>query len=178
MLTCTESQGHSQRPSGKTAGANGLDEQPRDVPMPQGDDPTRFNWRVDLRDNTYKYERLVWPVGSDEQAGGKDTPHRTIATLNLQPIRLPTRWSDEPLSIGGGPDRGNPAIREHTRYMGPADSPVSHHNIWDRAVTQLMGYTASSVYDGGGERVPETPQDIHEGRSCGTQPKAGTSSSV
>jgi len=117
--------GAQPTPPGETLGANEPDTQPSDVLAPQGDYPEGFNWRVDLRDNTYKYERLVGPVGSAEQAGGRDTPFRTTATLNLQPIRLLTRWSDEPLGNRGGCDRGGPATREDTRLLGPADSPVS-----------------------------------------------------
>jgi len=165
-------------PPGETPDAKGPDTQPSDVPTPQVDYPERFDWRVDLIDNTYKYERLVGLVGSAEQAGGRDTPFRTTATLNLQPIRLLTHWSDEPLGSGGGFDRGSPVTREYTRFSGHADSPVFHNNYWDWAVTQPTGATVSSVYDGGGERVPETPQDVNEESSCVTQSKGCTSSRV
>jgi len=173
----TSDDNHTNRKSGAqpmppkgTLGANGPDAQASDVSAPQGDDPERFDWQVDLRDNTYKYERLVEPVGSAEQAGGRNSPFRTTATLNLQPMRLLTCWSDELIGSGGAFDRGRPAIREDTQYLGPADSPVSHNNLWDWAVTPPTGNTASSVYDGGRERLPETPQNGTEERSCVTQP--------
>jgi len=106
----------------------------------------------------------VWPVGSAEQAGGRDTPFRTTASLNLQPIRLLTGRSNEPLGGGVFFDRGSPVIMEYTWHPGSADSPVSHNNYWDQAVTQPTGNTASSVYDGGGERIPETPPDVNDER--------------
>jgi len=105
------------------------------------------------------------PVGSAEQAGEKDTPFRTTATLNLQPTGLLTRWTNESQSSGKGLDRGSPAIREDTLFLGPADSPVSHTNLWEwdtLAVTPSTGDTSSSVYDGGGERIPETPPDVND----------------
>jgi len=101
------------------------------------------------------------PVGPDEQTGRRDTPFRTTATLNLQPVRILTRWSDKPLGSGGGLDKGSQAVREDTRFRGQADSPISHNNIWDRAVAQPTCDTPSGVYDGGGERVPETPREVH-----------------
>jgi len=177
MLTHTESQ-EQPTPPGETPGADGPNAQHSNVLAPHGDYSEGFDWRVDLRDNTYKYERLGGPVGSPEQAGGRDTPFRTTATLNLQSIRLLRRWSDEPLSNRGGFYRESPATREDRRYLGPADSPVSHTNLWEWAVTQHRGDKSSSVYDGGGERIPETPQDMNVERVYVTQPKGDTSSSV
>jgi len=101
-------------PLGEEAGANGLDAQPRrDVSTPQGDNPTRFDWRVDLRDNTYKYERLVEPVGSAEQARGRDTPFRTTARLNLHTGQT------------------NPKVVEGA-LAGGARRSGSTHSIWDQ----------------------------------------------
>jgi len=117
-------------------------------------------------------------VGSAEQAGRRDTPFKTTTILNLQPIRLWTRWSDELLGGRRGLDRKRPAAREDTLYLGPADSPVSHNNVWDRAVTQPKRDTASSVYDSGCERVPDTPRDANDEHHCVPQPKSNTSSSV
>jgi len=56
-------------------------------------------------------------------------PFRTMATLNLQPIRLLTQ--------------------EDTRFLEPADSPISHTNLWEWEATQHKGDTLSSVYDCG-----------------------------
>jgi len=46
-------------PPGETPDDKGPSTQPSEVPTPQGDHPERFDWRVDLKDNAYKYERLV-----------------------------------------------------------------------------------------------------------------------
>jgi len=54
----------------ETSGAIGPDTQPGDVSTPQGDGPERFDWRVDLRDNTYKCERLIEPGGPAEHTRG------------------------------------------------------------------------------------------------------------
>jgi len=72
--------GAQSTPLGETAGTNGPDAQPRDVSTHQGDNPTRFAWRVDLRNKAYRYEKLVEPGGPAEQAGGSDTPPRTTFT--------------------------------------------------------------------------------------------------
>jgi len=104
----------------------GPNEQLRDVTLLQGDNTAMFDWRVDLQDNNYKYDRLVEPVGHTEQRGGRRTPHSTTATLNLQPIRLLRCWSDD------GIDRPSQTPRESTPWRGKTDSPVSHHNLWNR----------------------------------------------
>jgi len=143
----------------ETPDANGPDAQPRDVPTPQRDHPERLDWRVDLADNAYKYERLVEQGGSAEQTTEGNTSFRTTATLNLQPIKLLTRWLDELPGSGGGFDRESSATWEHTRCLGSTDSPVSHHNSWNRAEVRPRCDTPASVYDGGGQRVPETPPD-------------------
>jgi len=54
-----------------------------------------YNWRVDLTDNTYKYDRLVELAGPTDRPGRRDTPFKTTATLNLQPIRTLTYWVDD-----------------------------------------------------------------------------------
>jgi len=145
-------------------GATEPDTLPANASTLQRPVPRRFDWQVNLRDNTYNYERLVETGGSVEHAGGRNTSFKTTATLNLQPIRLLTRWSEELLGGRGGIDRGRPATREDTLYLGPADSPLSHNSVRDRAVTQPKGDTASSVYDSGGERVPDTPQNVNDGK--------------
>jgi len=131
--------GAQPTPPGEMPDANGPDAQPSDVSPPQGDYLERFDWRVDLQDNTYKYERLVGPVGSAEQAGERDTPFRTTATLNLQPIRLLMRWLDDPSDNRGGFDRGSTASRGDTRFLGQADSPISHTNLWEWARDPTQG---------------------------------------
>jgi len=137
-------------PLGETPDANGPDAQLRGASPPHGDQPERFDWRVDLRDSTYKYDRLVEPVGPAEQRVGRDTPFITTATLNLQPIRLLRCWSDETLGSRGGHDKESQAPRESTPWRGQTDSPVSHHNSWDRAEVRPQCDTPVSVYDGGG----------------------------
>jgi len=148
-------------PLGETPDVNEPDAQPRDASTFQREHPERFDWQVDLRDNTYKYERLVEPVGSAEQAGRRHTPFRTTATLNLQSIGLLTRWSDESRGSGGGFYKGSLAPREDTRFRRQADSPIPHNNIWERAAAQYTCDTPSGVYDGGGKRVLETPPEAH-----------------
>jgi len=100
---------------------------------------------------------------------------RTTSTLNLQPIRLLTSWPDEPPGSRGDLDSGRPAKREDILCLEPTDSPVSPTNLWDRAVTQLA---ALSVCNSGGERVPKTPPNVNEERSCVTQYRGDTSSRV
>jgi len=128
--------GAQPTPLEETLGATGPNTQPRDVLTPQGHGPERFVWRVDLRDNTYKYERLMEPEGPAEHTRGKnpDTPFRTPITQDLKHIRLMTRWSDELLGGRWGLDQGSSALREDTRWRGQDDSPVSHNNVWDRVV--------------------------------------------
>jgi len=173
--------GAQPTPLGSTLDATGPDAQPRDVPTPQGDYPAKFDWRVDLKDNTYKYDRLVEPAGSAERARRRNTPFRTTATLNLQPIRILTRWPDESLGSGGGFDKGSQAFREDTRFRGQADSPIPYNNTWERAVAQPTCDTSSGVYNGGGERVPETPPEVHREtakKHYVVQPPQDTSSGV
>jgi len=51
-------------PLESTPDATGLDAQPRDAPTPQGDYSAKFDWRVDLKDSTYKYDRLEGASGA------------------------------------------------------------------------------------------------------------------
>jgi len=111
---------------GATSDTRGFNEQPSDVTLLQGDHTARFDGRVNLKDNNYKYDRLVEPVGHTEEKGGIPTSHKTTATLNLQPIRLLQCWSDDAI------DRPSHTPRESTPWQGHTDSPVSHHNLWDR----------------------------------------------
>jgi len=108
--------GAQPTPLGETTGTLGPDEQPSDFTLLQGDHTARFDWRVDLRDNTYKYDRLMEPVGPAEQSVGSDTAVRTNATLNLQPIRLTRCWSDDTLGSRRGHDRQSHAPRESTPW--------------------------------------------------------------
>jgi len=66
-----------------TSDTHGPNEQPSDLTLFQGDNTVRFNWRVDLKDNNYKYDRLVEPVGHTEQRGQRHTSLRATAALNL-----------------------------------------------------------------------------------------------
>jgi len=170
-------------PPGEALASDGPETQPRDVSTPHGHGPERFDWRVDQRDNTYKYEKLLEPEGPAEHTRGKDPdmPFSTPVTQDLQHIRLLTRWSDKLLGSRWGLDKGSSALREDTRFQGQADSPVSHNNFWDRAVVQPSCDTSSSVYDGGGEHVPETPLDVDRATAKKyyvVQPTRVTSSSV
>jgi len=45
------------------------DAQPRDDPTHQGEYLAELDWRVDLKDNMYRYNRLVQPVGHAEETG-------------------------------------------------------------------------------------------------------------
>jgi len=149
--------GAQPTPLKETTGSVGPDTHPRDIPMPHGHSPERFDWRVELGDNTHRYERLVAPEGPAEHTRrGPDTLFRTTVTLDLQPLRLLTCWSDELLSSRGGPSEGGKAPREDTRGREQTDSPVSHNNFWERAEVQPRG---NSVYDGGGPHVPKTPPE-------------------
>jgi len=56
---------------GVMLGATGPDTQPGNVSTPHGHGPERLYWRVDLRDNTYKYERCRDPEGRAEHARGE-----------------------------------------------------------------------------------------------------------
>jgi len=87
----------------------GLSEQPRDVTPPK-EDTVRFDWRVDLRDHSLRYDSLVEQTG--QRGGGQ------AATRDLR------CWSDD--------DRTAPGQRKITPWRGRLDSPVSHHNLWDR----------------------------------------------
>jgi len=128
----------------------------------QGDNTVRYNWRADLTDNTYKYDKLVEPLGPDR----KDTP--VTSTVNLQPIRALTSWIDE---IHG--KRGDAARGRHR-----ADSPISHHNSWERVATHHTNDTPSGVYDGGVACVPETPTEKGNERPSVARPKGDTQSGV
>jgi len=137
-----------------------------------------YNWRVDLTDNTYKYYRLVEPPGPTDRPERRDTPFRTTTTLNLQPIRTLTCWVDEIPGSGGDVDTGKPSVRDATRLRGQADSPISHHNRWERATARPKCDIPSGVYDGCGERAPETPTEKRDDGSGVTQPKCDTLSGV
>jgi len=64
--------GAQPTPLGETTGTLGPDEQPSDVTLFQGDHTARFDWRVDLRDNTYKYDRLMEPAGPAERLQNRE----------------------------------------------------------------------------------------------------------
>jgi len=109
----------------------GPNEQPRDVTLLQGD-TARFEWRVDLKDNSYKYDSLVKPVGHTEQREGRHT-----ATRNLR------CWSDDDID---GPGQ---TPRESTPWRGLTDSPVSQHNLWYSKEVRQQCDTPVGAYDGG-----------------------------
>jgi len=152
-------------PLGEATGTLGPDEWPSNVTLLQGDHTARFDWRVDLRNNTYIYNRLVEPVGPTDQRVGSEMAVKTTAFLNLQPIRLLRCWLDETIGSGGGHDRRSHAPREGTPWQGQTDSPVSHPNLWDRARVRPLCDTLVSVYDGGGESIPETPPNRNNERT-------------
>jgi len=144
--------------SERSSDTQGLNEQPRDVTVGQ-EDTARFDWRVDLKDNSYKYDSLVEPclVESERQAATRD-------------LRC---WSDD--------DRAAPGQtpRESTPWRGRIDCPVSHHNLWDREEVQLqcdtpgmqvtVGPGATSRREcmmGGGERITEIPPQRPITRAC------------
>jgi len=135
-----------------------------------------YNWRADPTDNTYKYDRIIEPPGPTDRTERRDTPFKTTATLNQQPIRTLTYWVDEIQGSGGDVDTRKQAARDTTRLRRQADSRISHHNRWDQAATQPKCDTPSGVYDGGGERVPETPIQRSDDGPGVTRPKCDTPS--
>jgi len=70
-LDLNERQGHEG-----SSDTQGLNEQPRDVTLLQ-DNTARFDWRVDLKDNSYKYDSLVEPVEHTGRGGDIRPPHGT-----------------------------------------------------------------------------------------------------
>jgi len=122
----------------------------------------RYNWRADLANNTYRYDKLVEPRGLE----GREKP--TTITGNLQPIRALTHWINEIHGRGGDAARGRPL----------ADSPISNHNSWERVPTHPTYDTPLGVYDGGGAYVPETPMETSEERPGVAQPKFDTQTGV
>jgi len=83
--------GAQPTPPGETPGANGPDAQPRDVSMLQGDDPARFDWRVDLKDNSYKYDSLGEPVGTPNREGGDIQLHGTCSLYGCRGVGRMTK---------------------------------------------------------------------------------------
>jgi len=120
--------GAQPTPLEETLGATGPDTQPGDVSTPHGHGPERFDWRVDLRDNIYKYESLREPEGPAEKTRGRDaaTPYGAPIDQDPKHGRPPMRWLDELLGSGWGLGMGHQTPRED----------VSHHNFWDRAEVQ------------------------------------------
>jgi len=128
----------------------GLRAQFRDVALPEEDCMVKYDWRVDLKDSSYRYDRLVEPVGHTGQHEGQTL---TMVRMDLR------RWSeDQPRANTSGGER--------------ADSPVSHNNLWDReevrsrcdtqgAAGNSGGTTrcdtSSRMYDGGGDLTLVTP---------------------
>jgi len=90
--------GHREAGAQPTA----TDETPdrNDIYTGQREHAAMYNWRVDLTDNRYKYDRLLEPAGPTEGPGKRDTPFRITPTLNLQPIRTLTYWADKPPGSG------------------------------------------------------------------------------
>jgi len=76
----------------------------------------------------------------------------------LQPVRTLTNWIDD---IHG---RGGDAVRRRRL----ADSPISHHNSWERVPTYPTCATPPGVYDSGGTLV-ETGAKRTGGDQCNTQ---------
>jgi len=71
-----------------------LTEQPRDDTRRQ-EDTARFDWRVDLKDSSYRYDSLVETVGHTGQHGEVRPPHGTLSvglmTTGLHQVRRPGR---------------------------------------------------------------------------------------
>jgi len=125
--------------------------QTRDDPRPR-EGTAELDWRVELRDHSLGYDSLTEPGGNTGQRGGG----RTI-TSNLR------GWPDDDKTA---PD---PRQRECSQWRGRIDSPISHHNLWDREKPgdpkewacdgggTPRGDTSSRVYDGGGDLTLVTP---------------------
>jgi len=108
------------------------------IHMDTDEEPSVVPPRVDtagyhLRSDTSRDDTLVQPPGPDSD--------KQVTTAGkLQPVRTLTNWIDD---IHG---RGGEAVRRRRL----ADSPISHHNSWERVPTHPTGDTLSGVYDGGG----------------------------
>jgi len=150
----TEQQGNMNMNTVDTKPAWPVESTPNDRRPDQQSGPDQqinsdqYNWRVDLTDNTYRYDKRVELPALAE----RETP--ASATGNLQPIRALTHWMDEIHGKGG----------EATRGRQLADSPISHYNSWERVPTHPTYDTPSGVYDGGGASAPETPMETCEWR--------------
>jgi len=135
------------------------DEEPSDVP--QRDNTAGYNWRADLTDNTYRFDKLV-------QHSGPDGDKQVTTTGKLQPIQTLTHWINEIHGRGGDIVPG--------RRL--ADSPISHHNTWERVASHSTYDTPSGVYHGGGACVFETPTAKSNGRHSAAGPTGDPQSGV
>jgi len=69
----------SAGPREAKSNSQGPNEQPRDVTVLQRNNAAKFDWRVDLKDNHYRYDRLVEPVQTPNREGGDIQPHGTCS---------------------------------------------------------------------------------------------------
>jgi len=122
----------------------GLSEPLRDITLPKEGTAT-FDWRVDLRDHSLRYDSLVEPMGHTGQRGRGQAVTRELRC-----------WPDD--------DRTAPVQkqRESTPWRGQIDSPVSHHNLWDReGVTRCD--TPGGAGDSGGQSRCDTSPRVYDG---------------
>jgi len=64
----------------------------------------------------YRYDRLVQPVGHPEETGRRDKPYSATVSLNMQPMKILTRWFDELPDSAGTFDRESLVSREYAQY--------------------------------------------------------------
>jgi len=83
-------------------------------------------------------------------------------------MRTLTHWIND---IHG---RGRDIVPGHRH----ADSPISHHNTWERVPTHPTYDTSSGGHDGGGAGVPATPIERSEGKHDMARPTGDPQSGV
>jgi len=126
-------------------------EEPSDVPL--RDKAAGPGWRTDLTDNTCRYDTL-----QRAQHSGPEGDQQATTAGNAKLERTLKHWIND---IHG---RGGDAVSRRRL----SDSPISHHNSWERVPTHPTWDTPSGVYDGGG--TPEGTSDKRtSGDKCDTQ---------
>jgi len=102
-----------------------------------------YNWRVDLTDNTYKYDRLVEPAGPTSGGTRGERVYKIRTEKNDDASDVAQSKGDTPSGVYDG---GGERVPETPMETSDDES----------GVTRPKGDTPSGVYDGGGERVLKT----------------------
>jgi len=124
------------------------DEEP--IGVPPGD-TVGYNRRADSTVQPDRADELVQPPEPD---GDK----QVTTAGKQQPVRTLTNWINDIHGNGG----------DAVRRRQLADSPISHHNSWERVPTHPTCDPPSGVYDGGGTSR-ETGAKRTGGDQCDTQ---------